>query len=464
MKKQIISIPSSFRDPSGFLFTRDGILYRQINEEYKPIYTKFMESGLYQSLIKKGWLIPHEEMKEAEAANPEKSFLVIKPLKVGFISYPYEWCFSQLKDAALLTLKIQKLALNKGLILKDASAYNIQFEKGKPVLIDTLSFDDYAEGKPWDAYRQFCQHFLAPLVLMSKVDIRLNQLLRVYIDGIPLDLTSRLLPWNSRLNIGLGTHIHMHANAQKKYSEKQTNSGKKPTVSKMGLLGLIDSLENTVKSLEWQPKGTEWAEYYDITNYSASAFEQKKAMVKDYVAAAGGGIIWDMGSNTGEFSRAAVTEDGLVVSFDIDPAAVEKNYRQVKSAKEINILPLVLDLTNPSGDIGWANRERDSLGKRGPANVVMALALIHHICISNNVPMENFAAYLQTLGKFLVIEFVPKEDSQVKILLSTRKDIFPQYSIPGFEAAFQQYFEIIRKQPVEGSLRVLYLLKSKSSG
>jgi hypothetical protein len=167
-----------------------------------------------------------------------------------------------------------------------------------------------------------------------------------------------------------------------------------------------------------------------------------------------------LGSNTGEFSRIALMENGSVISFDIDPAAVEKNYQEVKKNRETGILPLVMDFANPSGDIGWANQERDSLQKRGPADVIMALALIHHICISNNVPFENLAAFLQTIGKFLILEFVPKEDSQVKVLLQTRKDIFTQYSLEGFESAFSKYFEITKKVQVQGSLRVLYLLKN----
>ena len=209
---------ASFRDPSGFLFSREGVLYRQVNQVYAADFTRLMDSGLYDKLIKAGLLIPHVE-SDLKPAQPELAFKVIRPERVPFISYPYEWSFGQLKDAALATLSIQKRALKLGMSLKDASAYNIQFYNGKPVLIDTLSFETYQEGEPWVAYRQFCQHFLAPLALMAYRDVRLSQLLRVYIDGIPLDLASELLPGRTRWNLGLATHIHLHASAQKRYAE-----------------------------------------------------------------------------------------------------------------------------------------------------------------------------------------------------------------------------------------------------
>ena len=190
-------IAGSFRDPSGFLFHLNGLIYRQINIEYKKNYIHLMKSGLYEALMDTKLLIPHEEVNIGSLAS-DNAYKIIKPEQVLFISYPYEWCFSQLKDAALTTLKIQKKSLNFGMSLKDCSAYNIQFRKGKPILIDTLSFEEYREGKPWIAYRQFCQHFLAPLALMSYKDIRLNQLLRIYIDGIPLDLAIHLLPFRTR--------------------------------------------------------------------------------------------------------------------------------------------------------------------------------------------------------------------------------------------------------------------------
>ena len=259
---------ASFRDPSGFLFSRGGILYRQVNRAYADDYTRLMESGLYERLVKVGALIPHVETDQLPAES-EAAFKIIQPERVRFLSYPYEWSFSQLKDAALTTLSIQKRALSLEMSLKDASAYNIQFVNGRTALIDTLSFEAYKEGKPWDAYRQFCQHFLAPLALMAHVDVRLGQLLRVYIDGIPLDLVSRLLPAHTRLNFGLLTHIHLHAGAEKKFAGQSVG---RATMSKTALLGLIESLEGAVKKLTWKPAGTRWWNYYEITNYSDAAF------------------------------------------------------------------------------------------------------------------------------------------------------------------------------------------------
>src|SRR6185503_16964008 len=201
-------LSASFRDPSGFLFSRGGVLYRQVNRKYEQEYARLMESGLYEKLVKAGLLIPHLEVDEAPAESEVTrafAYKIIQPERAPFISYPYEWSFGQLKDAALATLSIQRRALKVGMSLKDASAYNIQFVRGKPTLIDTLSFEIYKEGQPWVAYRQSCQHFLAPLALMALKDVRLNQLLRVYIDGVPLDLASGLLPAKTRLNFGLLT-------------------------------------------------------------------------------------------------------------------------------------------------------------------------------------------------------------------------------------------------------------------
>jgi hypothetical protein len=439
-------LPASFRDPSGFLFTRNGILHRQINRAYSKDYARFIDSGLYEKLVKAGLLIPHVEV-DASTALGADAFKVIQPERVPFISYPYEWSFSQLKDAALATLSIQKRALNLDMSLKDASAYNIQFMRGKPTLIDTL-------------YKQFCQHFLAPLALMAYRDVRLSQLLRIYIDGVPLDLASELLPAKTKFNFGLLTHIHVHAGAQKRYSDKAV-SPRKGAMSKQALTGLIESLVSTVKKLMWKPAGTEWGDYYDNTNYTDSAFEHKRQLVKEWSAEKNPALVWDLGGNTGVFSREAASSGAFTVSFDIDPAAVEQNYRTVKAQKEQNILPLVLDLTNPSPALGWDNAERDSFGGRGPAGMALALAVIHHLAISNNVPLPQLADFFAAHCKWLVIEFVPKSDSQVQKLLASREDIFPNYTREGFEAAFSERFEIHKCEAVRDSERALYLMEVK---
>jgi hypothetical protein len=455
-------LSASFRDPCGFLFSRGGVLYRQVNLKYEQEYARLMESGLYEKLVKAGLLIPHVEVDEDPATSDSAGVVahkIIQPERVPFISYPYEWSFGQLKDAALATLSIQRRALKVGMSLKDASAYNIQFVRGKPTLIDTLSFEIYKEGQPWVAYRQFCQHFLAPLALMSLRDVRLNQLLRVYIDGLPLDLASDLLPSKTRFNFGLLTNIHLHAGAQKKYSGAEVKS-RAGTMSRQAIIGLIDGLDSAVRKLTWNPGGTEWGNYYDITNYSDAAFEHKKHLVREWTARMKPTLVWDLGANNGVFSRVAGEVGAYVVSSDIDPAAVEQNYRQIKEEKTENLLPLLLDLTNPSPSIGWANEERDSFGGRGPADMVLALALIHHLAISNNVPLPQLADFFAKTGKWLVIEFVPKADTQVQKLLVSREDIFPTYTRDGFEAAFKQRFKICEAVNVREAERVLYLMES----
>jgi hypothetical protein len=454
---------ASFRDPSGFLFTQKGVLYRQINRIYTEHYDQLMNSKLYAKLVYSGLLIPHTEVS-VEPEEPSLAYKIIKPEPLQFISYPYEWSFSQLKDAALATLSIQKLALDSGMVLKDASAYNIQFHYGKPVLIDTLSFEIYHEGEPWVAYRQFCQHFLAPLALISQTDIRLSQLLRVYIDGIPLDLAARLLPRRTRYGLGLAAHIHMHAAAQKRYADKPV--AKEQTtrkISKMQFMGLMDSLESTTRKLGWKPSGTEWGDYYTASSshYSATAFEHKKQVVGNFLERIHPTTTWDLGANTGEFSRLAAGMGSHTIAFDIDPAAVEQNYLQVKATKDTLMLPLLMDFTNPTPSLGWHNRERHSLLERAPADALLALALIHHLAISNNVPLPLLADYFHSLGRWLVLEWIPKEDSQVQKLLASRQDIFSEYHQEGFEAAFGMYFTIHERVSIQDSPRILYLMEKK---
>ena len=453
--------PSSFRDPSGFLFYIDDRIYRQINKTYKENYDYLMNSGLYKTLVDAGLLITHIET-DISGPEPDKAYKIIKPESIPFISYPYEWCFAQLKDAALTTFKIQKIALEFEMTLKDCSAYNIQFVKGKPTFIDTLSFEKYHEGQPWIAYKQSCQHFIAPLALMSYRDIRLNQLFRIYIDGVPLDLASSLLPSSTNFKVSLLSHIHLHAKSQKHYADKAVKiSGHK--ISRLSFMGLIDNLESTTRKIDWKAKGTEWADYYEDTNYSIDAINHKKKIVADFLDKTNPGIVWDIGANDGLFSRIASDKKMLTISFDIDPAAVQKNYLQSVKNNEEYILPLLLDLTNPSPGIGWENTERISLMHRGPADTVFSLALIHHLAISNNLSISKIANFFSLICDSLIIEFVPKDDSQVQRLLSTREDIFPDYTQQAFENEFSKYFIINSTIKIKESKRTMYLMKKKKN-
>jgi hypothetical protein len=451
--------PASFRDPDGFLFYRDGELFRQVNVSYRDDYELFISSGLYQKLIDEELLIPHREV-DAPFAREKNGFKIIKPAFIPFISYPYEWSFSQLKDAALLTLRIQEICLSYDMSLKDGSAYNIQFLKGRPVFIDTLSFEKYREGEPWLAYRQFCQHFLAPLASMSYRDIRLGQLLRIYIDGFPLDLTTSMLPLSAYFNMSIFMHIVLHGKSQKKYEDKRPPQNIRK-ISRLGFRGIINSLSKAVKKLKWNPGGTEWENYYGGTNYSPEALEHKKEVVKGYLDRVKPGKTWDLGANTGLFSRIAADMGAPVVAFDVDPAAVEKNYLQVREKKEERILPLLLDLTNPSPGAGWKNEERSSFIERGPVDLVLALALVHHLAISNNVPLDKVASFFRQICDHLIIEFIPKEDSQVQRLLATREDVFPDYNRQEFERRFSHYFFIEDSKKIRESERTLYLLRKK---
>ena len=455
-------IGGSFRDPSGFTFVADGTVYRQVNESYRSNFDEMIGGGLYQELVDRRLLIPHTETNELQPI-AENAYKILRPEQIPFISYPYEWSFSQLKDAALTTLEILKRSLAHGMILKDASAFNIQFHDGRPLLIDTLSFEAYEDGRAWVAYRQFCQHFLAPLVLMSHKDIRLSQLLRVHIDGVPLDLASSLLPKRSWLNSGIAIHLQLHARAQRRYAGKTPTDAvaNQKRLDSRALANVADSLRSTVKGLKWDHGQTSWADYYAGDSYEEAGLEQKRAIVSEFLDVVNPGCVWDLGANTGVFSRIAADRGAFTVAIDNDPGVVEANYLQTKHGKEQNLHPLLIDLANPSAAMGWANEERDSLADRCKADCVLALALIHHIAISNNVPLKNTAEFFASLAEWLVIEFVPKSDKKAQQLLSSREDIFAEYTQTRFVEIFLEVFDLVRSQEIRDSDRVIYLFRRK---
>ncbi len=452
----------SFRDPSGFVFWRDGQPYRQIQRRFAAEWDAFDASPLKARLIAQGQLIPHESVSIAYAQGPD-AHAVIRPERIEFISYPYEWTFGELRDAALLTLDAQLEAMAAGWQLKDASAYNVQFRDVRPILIDTLSFEPLEDGAPWVAYRQFCEHFLAPLALIARRDVRLARLLRADPDGVPLDLASRLLPWRTKLEFGLLSHLHLHARAQRRYAgnEDEGRAARGARISRGRLEGLLRNLRGTVDGLRWQPAGTEWSDYADHTSYGDVATDDKSRLVESFVRRVPGERAWDLGANTGRYSRIVADTGKRVLAFDIDPAAAERNYRQVRSEGRTNILPLILDVANPSPGIGWAGRERRPLLDRADPAVVVALALVHHLAITRNVPLPMLLGLFADLAPWAIVEFVPKEDVMVRRLLASRRDVFPDYTLDGFAAAASHRFEIVDRSPIQDSLRVLFLLRRR---
>ncbi|MFA5117854.1 MAG: SAM-dependent methyltransferase [Candidatus Omnitrophota bacterium] len=450
---------ASFRDPSGFLFERDGRIFRQVNKVYQGHFDHLTRCGLYESLVSAGKLVPHTQ-SDVPAADSRLAYKVIKPETIPFVSYPCEWCFSQLRQAALTTLQIQKMALKEGMTLKDASACNIQFLNAKPLLIDTLSFEIYRPGEPWAAYRQFCRHFLAPLALMSCVDVRLNQLSRTYLDGIPLDLASSLLPLWSRLRPALFFHLYSHSKFQKHY-EAAAVGQRSCRLSRLALEALIDNLESAVAGMKLRSRRSHWLRYYSDTGYPHCMITAKQALVSEFLQRYNPRFIYDIGSNTGVFSRIAGRLNIPVVSFDNDHAVVEENYRACCEEKLSSVLPLVIDVANPSPAAGWALEERSSFFERGPADAVMALALIHHLAFTCGIPLGKIAYLLQKICRCALVEFIPKSDPSVRRLLVNREDIFTEYSRESFEEEFGRYFEIEGCRQVPGSSRSVYFLKRK---
>ena len=404
-----------------------------------------MQSGLYAALVAEGDLLPHDEIEPG----------ILRPERIPMVSYPYEWCFSQLRDAALLTLRVQRRAMAFGMSLKDASVYNVQFRRGSPVFIDTLSFEPRRPG-PWPAYRQFCQHFYAPLLLWSLRDPRLARLGQSFLDGVPLDLASTLLPKGSWLRAGPLFHIHLHAAAAARLARRTDARPQRATIGR-GIEGLLDSLDRAVVSARWAPESS-WTKYYgEDCSYAGDALAQKIEAVTAWIEQVRPATVWDLGANTGLFSAIAARHAALVVAFDADPACVETMYRDARRAK-LPLLPLVMDLGAPSPAIGWANEERMTLDQRGPSDLVLALALVHHLAIANNVPLPAIAAYLARLARRLIIEFVPKSDSMVQQMLAGRDDVFPGYTREQFEQAFDAHFTVDGHHTVGTSGRVLFLM------
>ncbi len=451
----------SFRDPSGFIYRREDLILRQVNRSFAERFDDLRASGLLTTLQRQGLLIDHEEVDPSLAAAPALAHAVLQPEPLAFVSYPYEWAFGLLKDAALVTLQAQSEASAAGFALRDASAYNVQLHRGRPILIDSLSFERARPDAPWRAYRQFCEHFVAPLALMAHRDVRCGLLLRDFIDGIPVDLAAALLPGRTKLDVGLASHIHAHAQAQRRSRHSSGSSGASRRMPAIAQTALLDSLRRTVEKLTWRPAVTAWAGYAEATSYSAAAARSKDEGVRRLLEAAGDGVVWDLGANTGRFSSIAASLGRTVVAWDGDAGATELHYQAVRLGAQPAVIPLLADLTNPSPGLGWANEERRSLVERANAGVVMALALVHHLVIGRNIRLAMVAELLARMGQQLIVEFVPDADPMAQQLLLSRDDVKPSLTIDGFRQVFEARFEILDDVPIEDSGRRLLRMRRR---
>ena len=450
--------PGSFRDPSGFVLLDETVIYRTINEVFRNDWERMLDSGFARLAQEKG-LLPFEECQPLPG-----SWKTIQAPRLGVVSYPYEWCFSQLKDAALLTLSLLEEALRHGLVMKDASAFNVQFDGASPVFIDHLSFEICKPDKPWAAYLQFCRHFLAPLALLHYRGGEGSRLSSLWVEGLPLSFVSSLLPFRSHFSPSMQIHLHMHARLQDKHSDarKTAEAVKQLKVKPNTLEKLCQSLRYAVDDLRLPVQKTEWGDYYNDTNYSEVAAGIKAEIVEAAARENPGSLALDLGANTGEYSRLLAQYYTHVVAADVDFMAVEQHYRRLAKGGKSNITPLLLDLTNPSPGLGFNNEERLSFAKRFQADMITALALIHHLTLGSGIPLSQVASCFSSLlrpGGTLVLEFPPLEDSQVQRLMAARTNVFSDYNLEGCLAAFGEFFSLESKHAIRDSSRTILIFK-----
>ena len=447
----------SFRDPSGYIIYEDDEIIRVINYTYKENFDHFINSGFYKFLIKDQLIVSHKISNQKKYSDDQ--YLTICPEKIFPITYPYEWSFSQLKDAALLTLNIQKKAVEFNMSLKDASPYNVQFKDNSPIFIDTLSFEKISNSDyTWKPYKQFNEMFLAPLSLMSMQDARLSKLSINFIDGIPLSLLNKLLSFRNKLNPSIFLNVvipHMISNWSKSKSKKEI------TISKKQHLNIIDQLISFIKNLKLLNENSEWENYNIETNIEKINYvKHKEKIVSSLLKKEELKLSWDIGSNDGHYSRIiAESRSDQVISMDIDWHCVEQNYLFNKKNDIKNVYPLLVDLSNPSPSIGWLNNERSSIFKRiGSPDLICCLAIMHHI-LNRNIPLDYFMEFLSSTKKYLLIEFVPIDDPKCQEIFESRDKSFYYPSKTEFENVFKRKFNIIYEKNLMGTKRILYLFE-----
>ena len=459
----------SFRDRNGRIVYQDGQIFRLISQSAKDNWDLLGSTGLAEQLMQSGQLVRTteiglEELRAAVDQIPGSWVSALRHERIRTISYAYEWSFSMLKDAALLQLELLASALEKGIILKDATPYNIQWSGVSPVFIDTPSFEPHVETEPWVAYRQFCELFLYPLMLQAYRGISLNQMLRSSIDGIEPSTANQMFSFRDRFRPGVFTHVFLQSKMQGSLASKQSDTRgelRRAGFNRELIKANVKGLQKLVRKLCWQAKGTEWADYSEFHNYSDQDHQQKEQFVAAVCESLKPAMVWDLGANTGQFSRIAAAHADYVVAADIDPVAVEKHYQYLKLKGMENILPLVMNLADPSPNWGWRGTERTDLATRSKPELTLCLALIHHVVITANIPMSDFIDWLADLESDLMIEYVSREDEQVKKLLLNKHDQYEDYDQTLMISCLEHRFNIDHSLTLGSGLRTLYFAKNK---
>ena len=458
--------PGSFRDPAGFVAVRDDHVLRVVLPPGRDDYARFAASPLAEKLREKHLILPFEEIPAAESPYPDAAHVLRSP-RLPLYSFPYEWSVSQLQDAALLTLRILRLALRHGMTLKDASAFNVSFTGARPVFTDLLSFTAYREGEPWAGYLQFCEQFLVPLLLSRRAGRSVSDLLRARHDGIPLDAGARLLRGLSSLRPGQLMHVHLHARSIRRDARRmrregasgRLTAGAAPKQSLKQSLALVDSLRRTVEGIALPGGGSAWDRYYDDTVYSDAETRKKEDLVRGWIARVSPATVWDLGSNTGRYARLAADAGIPTAAFDADDAVVDAMYRDARQRDDAQLTPLVMNLANPSPALGWAHGERESLEARGPADLVLYLGLMHHLRFTHMVPLDEQMSYLARVARHAVVEWIPREDVNVRAMTEGSVRAGFAYSREGFLSALEGRFRVVESVVLGESGREMVLVE-----
>ena len=453
--------PASFRDPGGNIFLIDEKIFRTVNPVAVADFDYVESTDLLDKLVMKGWCIDSKRV-DPKSMNgiAQDAHYVLEHSRIPFISYPYEWSFSALKSAALLHLDIHMLALSHGVTLSDASAYNIQFVGASPIFIDRLSFVRYNDGDLWIGHRQFCEQFLNPLLLRALVGIPHNAWYRGRLEGIPTEDLNRLIPSTKKLSLRVLAHVVLQSNFQKHArthrSTVQTQQLRQARIPLPGLVKMLANLRAWIEKLEPADTGpTVWGTYSKANSYASAEREEKHRFVAEFVSGVQPRMLFDIGCNSGDFSMTALDAgSGSAIGFDFDQSALDLGFSRSQKT-DAQFLPLFLDAANPSPDQGWACKERKSLQDRAAADGLLALAFVHHLAITKNVPLEGLLGWLTGLAPQGVIEFIPKSDPMVQELLGLRKDIFEEYTEEAFFGYLGQFATVERCLQVSNSGRKL---------